>query len=139
MMIRVYKNGALAFRLDDPAKLENFVPEEDIDNFTFDGGDMEAWRAAQKVKAVRAEAARRMMVLVGARDERHLDIIITNGAREAIRLLRKGQANWTPEEAQRAAALERMDRAIDAIRAASNRLEAMNPVPEDYADERWWG
>lgn len=85
---------------------------------------------------VRREADRRMRVLLGARDSAHLDIIIANGTREAVRLLRKGAATWTPEEAQRAAMLEAVDLAIEAVRAASNVLEA-NP-PADYADNRHW-
>jgi len=83
---------------------------------------------------VRAEAARQMRELLGARNARHMDVIISNGQREALRLLRKGEAAWTPEEAARMQELERLDLAIEAIRAASNELEAMEPVPDDYAD-----
>lgn len=85
---------------------------------------------------VRREADRRMRALLGARDAAHLDVLISNGTREAVRLLRKGAATWTPEEAQRAAVLEAVDQAIEAIRAASNALEA-NP-PADYAADRHW-
>lgn len=89
---------------------------------------------------VRAEAARRMRVLVGARDDRHLNIIISNGQREAARLLRKQVAGQTltPEEEVRARELEQVDAALEAIRAASNALEAMRSIPEDFADDRWW-
>jgi len=89
---------------------------------------------------VRAEAARRMRALAGARDDRHLDIIISNGLREAARLLQKevaGQA-LAPEEQARKQQLQQIDAAIEAIRAASNRLEAMNPIPDDFGDDRWW-
>lgn len=87
---------------------------------------------------VRREAARRMVALLGARDIAHMDILISNGSREAIRLLRKGGANWTDAEAARAAELEVIDAAIEAIRAASNVIEVMDPIPDDYAaDERW--
>jgi len=89
---------------------------------------------------VRAEAQRRMMALVGARDAEHLALVITNGLREATRLLQKeaaGQA-LTPEEDARKHQLQQVDAAIEAIRAASNRLEAMEPIPEDYADDKYW-
>lgn len=79
-----------------------------------------------------------MQALVGARDAHHLEIIIANASREAIRLLRIGPANWSPEEAQRAAALEAADAAIEAIRAASNTLEGMPVIPADFADDRHW-
>lgn len=87
---------------------------------------------------VRAEASRRMQALLGARDAAHLDVLISNGTREAVRLLRKGQANWTADEATRAAGLEALDGAVEAIRAASNTLEALDPVPADYADNSRW-
>ena len=89
---------------------------------------------------VRAEAARRMSLLVGARDDRHLDIIISNGLREAARLLRKEveDEGLTAVEQARKRQLQQIDVMLEAIRAASNRLEVMEPVPVDYADDRHW-
>ena len=94
---------------------------------------------APAAQDVRAEAERRMMALLGARDARHLDLLIANGTREAIRLIRQREERpWTADEAARAAALEATDAAIEAIRTASNALESMAPVPADYtADARW--
>lgn len=92
----------------------------------------------KSVDDVRAEASRRMQMLVGAREDADLEIKIANASREAIRLLRKGSENWTAEEATRAAQLEAIDGMIEEIRAASNVLEAMDPVPDDFAaDSRW--
>lgn len=85
---------------------------------------------------VRAEAERRLMALVGARDRRHLDIVMANGVREATRLLRKGEAIWTAEEAARAAALAGYDDTIETIRVASNAMEA--DPPADFDDDRHW-
>jgi len=87
---------------------------------------------------VRAEAARRMIVLLGADDEAHMDVLISNGTREAVQLLQIGQGNWTEEQATRAAQLEHMQAAIDEVREHSNILEAMTPVPLDYADDVHW-
>lgn len=87
---------------------------------------------------VRAEADRRMVVLTGARDSRHKDLLIQNGTREAVRLLRIGNANWTSDQALRAQQLEELEAGIDAIRAASDVLEAMPTVPADFADDRHW-
>lgn len=86
---------------------------------------------------VRTEASRRMMAMVGARSPEHLAIVIANGSREAIRLLRvRAERAWTAEEATRAADLEAIDTAIEAIRAASNAMEPSPPA--DYAsNERW--
>ena len=92
------------------------------------------------VDDVRVEAARRMRELVGARDDRHLDIIITNGLREAARLLRKEVEGeeLTPEEQERKQRLQDIDSMLEAIRAASNALEAMEPIPADYTDDKYW-
>jgi hypothetical protein len=92
--------------------------------------------AAPTADDIRAEASRRMQVLVGARDAAHLEIIIANATREAVRLLRKGQANWTPAETVRAAELEAVDQAIEAIRAASNLIEG--DPPDDLTNDRHW-
>jgi hypothetical protein len=86
---------------------------------------------------VRAEASRRMQALFEARDPEHLQIRITNASREAIRLLRiKTERAWTADEAARAAELEAADAMIEAIRAASNAMEAAPPA--DYADDGRW-
>lgn len=87
---------------------------------------------------VRLECARRMRELAGARDDQHLQQIMTNGTREAVRLqnrLLAGQ-EWSEQEAARAAYLTGVDTAIEALRTASNLLEA--DPPEDFAaDSRW--
>jgi len=104
------------------------------------GGLFSAPVQAPTVDDVRSEASRRMITLLGARDAAHMDLIITNGLREAARLLQKEVAGQvlTPEEAARKIALSQVDAAIEAIRAASNVLEAMSPIPADYAaDSRW--
>lgn len=98
------------------------------------------------VDDVRAECSRRMQAMVGARDEKNLEHIISNAGREATRLqaIRLGVPGvvegreWTAEEAQRAAALFIANDALDAIRAASNVLEAMDPIPADYQDNSHW-
>lgn len=88
---------------------------------------------------VRAEAERRIIALLDARDKGHMEILISNGTREAVKLLRIAQAQpWTQEQADRAAYLEQVEVAIDAIRDASNVLESMVPIPNDFAsDENW--
>lgn len=86
---------------------------------------------------VRAEASLRMQALVGARDEAHLQIVIANASREAIRLLRiKADRDWSTEETARAAALEWADTMIEAIWAASNAMELA--PPDDFAADSHW-
>lgn len=86
---------------------------------------------------VRAEASRRLKALVGARDAAHLETLISNGVREAVRLLRlRDERAWTPEETARAEQLRQVDAAIEEIRAASNLLEP--DPPADYLNGRNW-
>jgi len=139
MTIRVYRNGEPAFEVSHPEQLGQIIQEDISDAFTFDADDLKAWEAAQRVESVRAEAQRRMMALLGARDKAHMDILISNGSRETIGLLRKGNDNWTAEEKARAAKLKALDEAIDDIRAASNALETMKYVPKDFQEEKYWG
>ncbi len=138
MEIGVYKNGEFVFNINNPARLSGLVPLEEQGEFVLDAGDLVAWEAAERVKHVRAEAQRRMMALLGARDKAHMDILISNSSREAIGLLRKGADNWTAKEKMRSAKLEALDEAIDDIRAASNALEAKRPVPKDFQEEKYW-
>lgn len=138
MDIRVYKNDEFIFTVDDPARLANLIPVEEHDEFALDADDLAAWQGAVRVQAVRDEAQRRIMLLLGARNIEHMNILISNGSREAIRLLRKGSDNWTSEETVRAAELDKLDAAIEIIRTASNALGAMEPVPESYVDDKWW-
>ncbi len=114
--------------------IKDLFPDDDISLYHFDPQDLAAYRITQ----VRVEATRRMIVLARARDQEHLDILISNASREAIRLLRKGEANWSAEEAARAGQLEALDDALEAIRAASNTLEARSPIPTNFTDDDYW-
>jgi hypothetical protein len=44
----------------------------------------------------------------------------------------------TQEEETEATALRNLATAIKAIRSASNDIEAMDPIPLDYADNAYW-
>lgn len=87
---------------------------------------------------VRRECARRMMMLVGARDTADLSVKLSNALRETCRLqdivLQGGE--WTTEQAQRAAQLRAADLAIERFRARSNVMEASPPA--DYRDDARW-
>lgn len=87
---------------------------------------------------VRTEAARRLMETYEARDRNHLSQLINDGTREAVRLLRVGEGNWSPEEAARASELEIAEAYVDAIDQASKALRAMQPIPTDYAADGHW-
>lgn len=55
-----------------------------------------------------------------------------------ISWLEQGKDTWTPEQIVQVAAIRAGNQAIDAIVAKANELEAMEPIPTDYTDDKWW-
>jgi hypothetical protein len=80
---------------------------------------------------VKAEAARRILEICPEWKQRNLT------AQAAI-LAKKGEANWTPEEQAAWGAGEEIWAQIAAIRAKSDALEAMDPIPADFKDDSYW-
>lgn len=83
---------------------------------------------AQQIKA---EAYRRIIVICPEWKQRNLTA-------QASILAEKGRANWTAEELAAWDAGEAIWQSIAAIRAASDQLEAMDPIPDDYTDDKHW-
>lgn len=84
--------------------------------------------AAQQVKD---EAYRRIVAICPEWKQRNLTA-------QASILAEKGRANWTAEELEAWNAGEAIWQSIAAIRAASDQLEAMGPIPDDYMDDKHW-
>lgn len=66
---------------------------------------------------------------------------IIDGAREATRLLNKKVRHadsWSDEDESRAEELEQLDSQVETIEEAARKLKRMEPIPTDYADDRWW-
>lgn len=89
---------------------------------------------------VRAEAQRRIIELMGARDLEHCLIKQLNANMRANQLNDKRVSGvaLTAEEDAEATLLRNMAAAIQSLRAKSNILEAQSPIPADYADDSWW-
>ena len=83
------------------------------------------------VEMVKAEAGRRIIAICPEWKQRNLTA-------QAAQLAKKGEANWTPEEADAWAAGEAIWDEIVAVRAASDRIEAMDPIPVDYSLDTYW-
>lgn len=92
------------------------------------------------ISDVRNEAQRRIIELMGARDFEHCLIKQLNANARAVALTDKRVLGepLTSEEQAEAQALRSMKTAIDAIRAKSNILEGMEPVPSDYTSDHHW-
>jgi hypothetical protein len=88
---------------------------------------------------VKAEARRRLIDLMGARDLTDCLVKQINAqARLAALINAKASRALTADEAQEVASLRLIANVVSAIRAASNRLEAMSPLPVNYRDDQWW-
>ena len=83
------------------------------------------------VEMVKAEAGRRIIAICPEWKQRNLTA-------QAVQLAKKGEANWTPEEQAAWDAGEALWNQIAAIRAKSDLLEAMNPIPVDYTLDTYW-
>jgi len=83
---------------------------------------------AQQVKD---EAYRRIIAICPEWKQRNLT------AQAAI-LAEKGRDNWTAEELAAWDAGSGIWSEIAAIRAKSDELEAMDPIPLDYMDDKYW-
>jgi len=58
-------------------------------------------------------------------------------ARAAI-LAAKGSENWTEDEQTEWDAGLASYEVIETLRGCSNVLNAMEPIPQDYSDDKWW-
>lgn len=83
------------------------------------------------IEAVKYEAGRRIVAICPEWKQRNLTA-------QAAQLAKKGEANWTPEEQAAWDAGEALWNQIAAIRAKSDTLEAMDPIPADFAKDTYW-
>ncbi len=97
------------------------------------GGVIPEWsEPAPTADRVKAEAAKRILVVCPEWKQRNLTA-------RAVELAIKGASNWTAEEQAELAAGQAIWDQIKAIRAASNALEVMEPIPADFAtNDNYW-
>jgi delta 1-pyrroline-5-carboxylate dehydrogenase len=93
-------------------------------------GDAPSFAQAPTVADVKAEAMSRILALAPEWKQRNLT------AQAAI-LAKKGEANWTTEEQAAWDAGEALWTQIAAIRAASDVLEALEPIPNPATWDGW--
>jgi hypothetical protein len=107
------------------------LPEKPGDNYIWDepaGNWVEVPITAEQIKA---EAHRRIVAIIPGWQQRNLTA-------QAAQLAEKGRANWTAEELAAWDAGQAIWDQVKAIREASNLIEAMEPIPTDYADNGYW-
>jgi len=82
-------------------------------------------------RAVKAEAGRRIL-------ERFPEWKQANMTARSVELIRKGEQNWTTEEAQEAAAIQSAWDWVKDVQTASDALESAQPIPVDFTDDGYW-
>lgn len=80
---------------------------------------------------VKREANRRILSLVPEWRQRNLTA-------RAVELAMIGKANWTKTEADEWAAGQAVWDAVKLIRARSDEIEAITPIPADFTNDRYW-
>lgn len=85
----------------------------------------------QLIAGIKAEAGRRIVAFLPEWKQRNL-------LAQASILAEKGRDNWTPDELAAWDAGAAAWAHVAAIRARSDQLEAMVPLPTDYDDNRHW-
>jgi hypothetical protein len=84
-----------------------------------------------RIMSIKREANRRIIAIVPEWKQ-------SNMLARAITLLRKGEANLTTAEALEVSKMDAVWTEIQRIRSVSDTLEAADPPPEDFADDRHW-
>ena len=129
-------NGIQAERTSDSVA-EYFSPESDKHRSAVNGayGEISPYVPPEPEpiteQQVKDEAYRRIIAICPEWKQRNLTA-------QAAQLAKKGEANWTPEEAAAWAAGEAIWNQIAAIRVKSDLLEAMDPIPVDYTLDTYW-
>jgi hypothetical protein len=80
---------------------------------------------------VKSEANKRIVALVPEWKQRNLTA-------QAAVLAKVGEGNWTTEQTSAWNAGEIIWGSIQAIRTASDVIEAIDPIPQDYKDDSRW-
>jgi hypothetical protein len=86
----------------------------------------------QQLQAVKDEARRRILA-------RYPDWRQANMTARGVELVHaKTRKEWTPEEQAEADALQAAWDWVKAVRAASDVIEALQPIPVDFRDDKHW-
>jgi len=80
---------------------------------------------------IKAEANRRILEIIPEWKQRNL-------IAQATQLLNKGRDNWTGAETAAWQAGDVIWAQVSAIRTASNEIEALDPIPSDFYDDKHW-
>ena len=83
------------------------------------------------VRGIKREASKRIITIAPEWKQ-------SNMLARALTLLRKGEANLTTAEALEVSGMDEVWTEIQRIRSVSDTLEAVDPPPDGFADDRHW-
>lgn len=83
------------------------------------------------VKKIKAEANRRIVQIVP--EWKQLNLLA-----RSTELVKIGEQNWTEAEREEVVLIESIWNKVKHIRAKSDELEVMSPIPDDYQDDKYW-
>lgn len=130
-------NIAIEYRFDgsapsDPHVEIGTIPAgENVTSINAGAGTYETAPIAGTPEQVKAEANRRILKIVPEWKQRNL-------LAQAAQLNRKPVADWTAEEQAAVDAGDAIWAQVQAIRAKSDEIEAMDPIPADVTDSALW-
>jgi len=90
-----------------------------------------AERGAAMVEGVKREASKRILGIAPDYKQRNM-------LARSVEFLRIGEANLTQEQRDEVLAMELIWETIQIIRARSDAIESMQPIPPDYTDDKYW-
>ena len=84
-----------------------------------------------RIMSIKREANRRIITIAPEWKQ-------SNMLARGLNLLRKGEANLTADEALEVSGMDSVWTEIQRIRSVSDTLEAADPPPDDFADDKYW-
>lgn len=94
-----------------------------------------AQRRAAAINAVKQEASRRILQLAPEWKQRNAT---ARGLEFARKMIRNGPNALTSEEEAEEVAIIALWTEVKRLRTVSDQLEAMDPLPQDFADDSYW-
>ena len=86
---------------------------------------------AEMVNLVKIEAHRRIVQVVP--EWKQLNLLA-----RSTELVKIGEQNWTAAEREEVVLIESIWDKVKQLRAKSDELEAISPIPDDYQDDKYW-
>lgn len=126
LVAKIKKNGVLT---DNLVIVENLSDRIDIEGNPIDCDELV--ERGEKSESVKKEAAKRILDVADENQQRNM-------LAEAAFILDIAKSSRTEAQKARVEELKSIWAYIEAVRDASNILEAMDPIPQDFQNDSYW-